>query len=89
MGQTRRHTRAALRLESVIVATFGTLIGLALGTVLGGALYAATSDGGAVTVPVVRLAIVAVLGALAGVLAAVRPARRAARLPILDAIATT
>ena len=78
-----------LRLESVIVATFGTLLGLVLGTVLGGALFAATSDGGGVTVPVVRLAIVAVLGALAGVLAAVRPARRAARLPILDAIATT
>lgn len=89
VGQSRRQTRAALRLESVIVATFGTLIGLALGTVLGWALYAATTDGDVATVPVLRLAVVAVLGALAGVLAAIRPARRAARLPILDAIATT
>ena len=88
VGQTRRHTRRALRLESVIVASFGTLIGVVLGTVLGGALYATTSDSGGVTLPVVQLTVVTVLGALAGVLAAVRPARRAARLPILDAIAT-
>ena len=89
VGQTRRQTRAALRLESVIVATFGTLVGLTLGTVLGSALYAATTDGDTATLPVIRLAVVAVLGALAGVLAAVRPARRAARLPMLDAIAAT
>jgi hypothetical protein len=40
-------------------------------------------------VPLSRLVIVAVIGALAGALAARRPARGAARLPVLDAIAAT
>ena len=64
--------------------------GLVLGSYLGWMLVAAISTGGtSFAVPVVRLAIVAVLGAIAGVLAAGRPARRAARLPVLDAIAAT
>ncbi len=41
------------------------------------------------TVPVGSLAIVLLVGALAGALAAIRPARRAAKLDILDAIATS
>jgi putative ABC transport system permease protein len=90
VGQTRRQTRAVLRLESMIVSTFGTMLGLVLGSYLGWMLVAAISTGGtSFAVPVVRLAIVAVLGAIAGVLAAGRPARRAARLPVLDAIAAT
>jgi putative ABC transport system permease protein len=88
VGQTRRQVRSVLRLESVIIATFGTLVGLVLGGFLGWALFATVSDGvGSLGLPVVQLAIIAVLGALAGVLAARRPARRAAKLPILDAIA--
>jgi putative ABC transport system permease protein len=74
----------------MIVSTFGTLLGLALGSYLGWMLVASISSGGTTfAVPVVRLVIVTVLGAIAGVLAAGRPARRAARLPVLDAIATT
>jgi putative ABC transport system permease protein len=89
VGQTRRQVRSVLRLESVIIATFGTLVGLALGGFLGWALFATVSDGigGGLGLPVVQLVVIAVLGALAGVLAARRPARRAAKLPILDAIA--
>jgi putative ABC transport system permease protein len=89
VGQTRRQVRSVLRLESVIIATFGTLVGLALGGFLGWALFATVSAGigGHLGLPVVQLVVIAVLGALAGVLAARRPARRAARLPILDAIA--
>jgi putative ABC transport system permease protein len=90
VGQTRRQARAVLRLESMIVSSFGTAMGLVLGGFLGWVMYAAVSDGGTrLAVPVVRLAIVAALGALAGVLAAGRPARRAARVPILDAIAAS
>ncbi|MDQ1423853.1 MAG: hypothetical protein QOD72_1351, partial [Acidimicrobiaceae bacterium] len=37
--------------------------------------------------PVARLLVIAVIGAMAGALASVRPARRAARLPVLEAIA--
>jgi putative ABC transport system permease protein len=82
--------RSVLRLESFIVSTFGTLAGLGLGTFLGWVLFAAVTadEGGRFALPTSRLVVVAVVGALAGVLAAGRPARRAARLPVLVAIAT-
>ncbi|HEY8546518.1 MAG TPA: ABC transporter permease, partial [Acidimicrobiales bacterium] len=89
VGQTRRQVRSVLRLESVTVAVFGTVVGVALGSFLGWALFATVwTEGGGFTLPVARLAVIGVMGALAGVLAAIRPARRAARTPILDAIAT-
>ncbi len=89
VGETRRQVRSMLRLESVILATFGTVLGLGLGGVLGYVLFATVSDGGTFSVPPVPIVVIAVLGAAAGVLAALRPARRAARLPILESIATT
>jgi putative ABC transport system permease protein len=89
VGETRRQVRSMLRLESVILATFGTALGLGLGGLLGWVLFATVSADGAFTVPVVPLVVIAVLGSAAGVLAALRPARRAARLPILESIATT
>jgi putative ABC transport system permease protein len=87
VGETRRQARSALRLESLIVSSFGTLLGLVTGGLLGYVLFATGSDGATLSLPLAQLAIVAVLGALAGLLAAVRPARRAARVPVLDAIA--
>ena len=92
VGQTRRQLRSMIRWESVIIAVFGTLGGLGLGVFLGwGLVQAASSDEFSVDVfraPVGQLAIVLVVGAIAGVLAGVRPARRAARLDVLQAIAT-
>ncbi|MFF3771328.1 ABC transporter permease [Streptomyces sp. NPDC002232] len=92
VGQTRTQLRAMVRWESVLVAAFGTVGGLALGAFLGWALVRATDGSGgsalAFAVPVVRLAAVALVGLVAGALAAWRPARRAARLEILRAIAT-
>jgi len=88
VGQTRRQVRSVLRLESVIVAVFGTVVGLALGAYLGWVLFATVwTDGGGFTLPVARLAVIAVMGAVAGVLAARKPAKRAARTPVLEAIA--
>ena len=89
VGQTRRQARSMIRWESVILSTFGTLVGLAVGTFVGWVLFMAVtgSGGGSFALPVTQLAVAAVLGALAGMAAAFRPARRAARLPILDAIA--
>jgi putative ABC transport system permease protein len=89
VGQTRRQVRSVLRLESVIISAFGTAVGLVLGGFLGWALVATvwSDDGGRFALPTTQMAVIAVLGALAGVLAARRPARRAARLPILEAIA--
>jgi putative ABC transport system permease protein len=91
VGQTRRQLRSALRWESVIVAVFGTVGGLALGTVLGWGLMRAMKAEGAFGVfeaPIVPLAVILGLAAVAGVLAARRPAKRAARMDVLAAIAT-
>ncbi|MFE0101119.1 ABC transporter permease [Streptomyces sp. NPDC059009] len=92
VGQTRAQLRAMVRWESVLVAAFGTAGGLALGGFLGWVLVKA-SDGTTATafafaVPPVQLTVVALVGLAAGALAGIRPARRAARLDVLGAIAT-
>ncbi|MFE4967307.1 ABC transporter permease [Streptomyces sp. NPDC056660] len=91
VGQTRRQLRAMVRWESVLVAAFGTAGGLGLGAFLGWVLVRAsdgTSDTAfAFAVPPARLVVVALVGVAAGALAGLRPARRAARLDVLRAIA--
>lgn len=92
VGQTRGQLRAMVRWESVLVAAFGTAGGLVLGGFLGWVLVKA-SDGAsdsafAFALPPVQLAVVALVGLAAGGLAGLRPARRAARLDVLRAIAT-
>ena len=91
VGQSRAQLRSTVRWESVIVAVFGTIGGLAVGTFLGWGLMRAISaqEGfGVFEAPVTSLAVVLALAAVAGVVAAIRPARRAARLDILAAIST-
>jgi putative ABC transport system permease protein len=90
VGQTRRQTRSMVRWESVMIAVFGTLAGVSLGTFLAWALVKSSSSTtlAVFAVPPLQLAVFVVIGALAGVLAAIRPARRAARLHILQAIAS-
>ena len=85
VGMTRAQLRSSIRWESVVIALFGTLGGLALGVFSSWALVRAAGE---VTyaVPVPNLVVLVVLGALAGVLAAVRPARRAARIDVLAAV---
>ncbi|MEU6551509.1 FtsX-like permease family protein [Streptomyces sp. NPDC046915] len=92
VGQTRSQLRAMVRWESVLVAAFGTAGGLGLGTFLGWVLVE-VSDGAsdstfAFALPPARLVAVALVGLTAGALAGLRPARRAARLDVLRAIAT-
>jgi putative ABC transport system permease protein len=89
VGQTRGQLRSMVRWESVIIAVFGTVGGLGLGLFLGWALVRAASAANLVlfTVPGGRLAVVLAVGAAAGVLAGYRPARRAAKLNVLQAIA--
>ncbi|SNT24440.1 ABC transporter permease [Actinacidiphila glaucinigra] len=89
VGQTRSQLRSMVRWESVLVAAFGTAGGLALGAFLGWALVKASDSAGtsAFAVPPGRLAVVLLVGLVAGVLAGWRPARRAARLDVLRAIA--
>ncbi len=91
VGQSRTGVRSTIRWESVIVAVFGTVGGIALGTFLGWGLLRALADQvgyGVVDIPIATLAVVVALAAAAGVAAAWRPGRRAARLDVLDAIAT-
>lgn len=89
VGQTRRQVRRMVRLEAVIVAAFGTFVGLAVGMFAAwGVIKGANSAGlESVAFPGGRLAIVVVVGAAAGVIASIRPARRAARTDVLGAIA--
>ena len=90
VGQTRRQLRAMVRGEAFTVALFGTVGGVGLGLFLGWAMVDTLADEGftAFAVPTGQMLVILVLGALVGVIAALRPARRAARLDVLDAIAT-
>jgi putative ABC transport system permease protein len=90
VGTTRSQLRSMIRWESVIIAIQGTLLGLVVGVLFGWALVAALADEGIETfqLPVVTLVVIVVLAVFAGVLAAVWPARRAAKLDVLSAIAT-
>ncbi len=93
IGESRRQLRSMIRWESVIIAVFGTVGGLGLGLFLGWALVEAASNGTGdmiaptFSAPVGQLAVLLVVGAIAGVLAGLRPARRAAKLPVLQAVA--
>lgn len=88
VGMTRRQLRGVVRGESVVIALLGTVEGLIVGVLLGCAVVAALRSQGVtrLSIPVTQLAIVAALAALAGVVAAMGPARRAARLDVLRAI---
>jgi putative ABC transport system permease protein len=94
IGESRRQLRSMVRWESVIIAVFGTAGGLGVGVFLGWALVKAASQGTgdmiapAFSAPIGQLALLLVVGAVAGVLAGLRPARRAAKLPVLQAIVT-
>jgi putative ABC transport system permease protein len=89
VGMKRRQVRAMIRAESVIIALFGAVIGLLIGTLLGVALAESLRQNGVsiVSIPVARLVAFLVLAALLGVAAARWPARRAARLDVVSAIA--
>jgi len=88
VGMTRTQLRSVIRWESVIIAVFGTVLGLAIGIAFGWIMVQALSSEGlsVLAIPTGTLVVVVVLAALAGVVAALLPARRAARLDILSAI---
>jgi putative ABC transport system permease protein len=79
-----------IRAEAVILAVFGAAIGIVVGTGLGMALVSALKDQGIteLVVPWSNLIVFLILAGLLGLVAASWPARRAARLNVLDAIAT-
>ena len=89
VGMKRRQIRAMIRSESVILAVFGAVIGIVVGTALGVALVSSLHSQGITdtVVPGSNLVIFLILAALLGLVAAGWPARRAARLDVLAAIA--
>jgi putative ABC transport system permease protein len=90
VGMGRSQVRSTVRWESIIIAVFGTTLGLAIGTFFGWAIVRVMADQGidTLTVPVGDLVVVTVIAALAGAMAAVMPARRAAKLDVLKALVT-
>ncbi len=85
IGMTRRQVRRMIRHESVITALIGAAIGIALGIVLA-ALLIARVDFIVLSVPVGQLVLFAIASIVVGVVAAIFPARRAARLNVLEAL---
>ncbi len=90
IGMSRKQTRSMIRWESVIIAIIGAVLGLIIGAFFGWALVTALESEGIteLAIPSGQLIIYVVVAGLAGIIAAIPPARRAARLKILEAIAT-
>ncbi len=87
VGTTRRQLRAMIRWEAVITSIIGGVLGVLLGILFGWAVCKGLESGGLVFVfPTVQIAIFLVLSIVAGVLAAILPARRAAKLDVLAAL---
>ncbi len=91
VGMTRRQLRSMVRWESVIIALFGTVLGLLVGVFFGTSLVKALNEEGIteLVIPWGSVALIAVIAAAAGIVAAILPARRASRLDVLKAIVTT
>jgi putative ABC transport system permease protein len=90
VGMLRRQVKSMVRGESVVIALFGAILGLVMGTGFAFALTKALSSGGSlgtIAIPYGSLVLFIVFAALAGVVAAAWPARRAARLDVLTALA--
>jgi putative ABC transport system permease protein len=91
VGLDKRGVKRMVRLESVVIAVFGAAMGVAIGTFLAWAangLLKSDLSGLTTVLPWDRLTLFIALGATVGLLAALWPARRAARLDILGAIKT-
>jgi putative ABC transport system permease protein len=89
VGMTRRQIRSTVRGEAMVIALFGTVGGIGLGAFFGWATVEALSGEGidTLTVPIARLVVISAIAAAAGAFAATLPARRAARVPVLEALA--
>ena len=87
IGMSRRQVRTMIRYEAVITALIGGILGLVLGLVFATLIAQPLKDEGfTLSYPVGALLVLLVLAALAGVLAAILPARRASRLDVLQSL---
>jgi putative ABC transport system permease protein len=87
IGMSRRQVRRMVRHESVVTALIGAVLGIGIGLFLAALATTALSEEGLrFAVPTGSLIAFTIVAALAGVLAAIGPARRAARLDVLRAL---
>jgi len=87
IGMSRRQVRTMIRYEAVITALIGAILGMVLGIVFATLIAQPLKDEGfTLSYPVGSLIVLLVLAALAGVLAAIPPARRASRLDVLQSL---
>lgn len=90
IGLGRGQLRRMMRLESVAISLLGSVLGLGMGLLFGFAIVRALQDDGlSLHVPWIQLVLFLVVAAVVGVLAALWPAHRAARMDVLKAISTT
>jgi ABC-type antimicrobial peptide transport system permease subunit len=85
IGMTRRQVRRMVRHESVITSLIGAVIGIALGLVLAALLIARVNEIN-FALPYGQVIIFLIAAIVVGVIAAIFPARRAARLNVLEAL---
>lgn len=90
IGLSRRQLRRMIRLESVVIAVFGAVLGTGLGLAWGVTAQRVLRNSGLneLSVPVGTIVVVLLLSAVVGLLAALLPAFRAGRMNVLAAIAT-
>ncbi|MFI7284611.1 ABC transporter permease [Micromonospora chersina] len=89
IGLRRAQTMRMITVEAVVISIFGALLGVVVGTGLGAAVVRALKDEGItdLVLPWSQMVTFLVLAAIIGVVAAVLPAIRAARINVLGAIA--
>jgi putative ABC transport system permease protein len=87
IGMSRRQVRTMIRYEAVITALIGGILGLVLGLIFATLIAQPLKDEGfTLSYPVGSLILILIVAALAGVLAAIQPARRASRLDVLQSL---
>jgi len=89
VGMSRRQVRRMVRAESVITAAIGAVLGIVLGVALAAIVSRPLAqDGFVFEIPFGTLIAVVILASIAGVVAAIPPARRAAKVDVLRAVTT-
>ena len=90
VGMSRQQIKSTIRWEAIVVATLGSVIGVVLGTGFGTALVDVLGKDGSVklTLPIPFLVVITLLASIVGLYAARKPAKDAAKMNILQAIAT-
>ncbi|TWD84465.1 putative ABC transport system permease protein [Kribbella amoyensis] len=90
IGMDGPQLRRMLQVESIAIAVLGALLGLVIGVLFGSMVQKVMSDDGlaVLDIPVLQLLLAVLVAAAVGVLAAIWPSRRAARLDVLRAIST-